>query len=229
MRKMIKMLAISTALVIFIVVLAKSLELEQYYIEFLVWSKTAGSSGVLFTGLLLFLSVLLLLPSIYLTLGAGLLFGVFYGAALVVVAETIASIVAFGIGRSSMFKPVHRFLSKSEIFTTINTAAEKGGWELVAATRMVPFFPFKMSNYVFGVTSVDVRSFIIGTFIGLWPIALFNAYLGSIAGDVMALGSSGANKTPAEWFMYIAGFGVLLVMLVLLAMRANKRLNLPDS
>lgn len=71
---------------------------------------------------------------------------------------------------------------------------------------------------------MSVRDYLVGTYIGLWPIAVFNAYLGSIAGDVMSM-SSGLDRTGFEWFVYLSGFTIVLVVLLVTGQMANRRLK----
>jgi len=222
---MASMIAISTLFVVAIIIGARALGLESQYLNFLTWAQGSGFTGKFLTALLLLASVVFLLPSIYLTMGAGLLFGVVKGSLLVVVAETAGALVAYYLGHFAIINSLKQKLSRTKAFLTIDALVAKGGWELVATTRMVPFFPFKLSNYAFGLTAVRIRDFALGTFIGLWPIAIFNAYLGSIAGDVMAIGATNQQRSATEWGIYIAGFALVLVVLLITAKRASRRIN----
>jgi len=215
----------SSMLVAVVIIAAKTLGLEAKYIDFLTWAQGTGVLGLAITGLLLVASVVFLLPSIYLTMGAGLLFGVVQGSFLVVVAETIGAIIAYGVGRLAGSSSARRLL-QNKALSKINSVVENGGWEIIAATRMVPFFPFKLSNYAFGCSSVVFRKYVLGTFVGLWPITIFNVYLGSIAGDIMSIGRSGRDRTPFEWLVYTSGFAIVLVLLLITARLAHKRLRM---
>jgi len=92
----------------------------------------------------------------------------------------------------------------------IDRVVAQQGWQVVATTRMIPFFPFKLSNYVYGVTSVSAKNYIVGTFVGLWPIAIFNAYVGTLAADVFSIGTANA-PTLLGWLL---SFLLLIVLLL---------------
>jgi uncharacterized membrane protein YdjX (TVP38/TMEM64 family) len=140
------------------------------------------------------------------------------------VAGTTGALCAFVVSRIGVLKRTQR-LQRLDLYKTIDRVVHSGGWELVACTRLVPFFPFKLSNYLFGLSSVTYRDFLRGTFVGMWPIALFNAYLGSIAGDMMAIGTGQIPLSSSEWVMTLIGFTVMLIVLVVLARRAGRRLK----
>ena len=223
-RQLIAVVATSTAIVAAIVLSAKYLGLESAYLDFLQWAQSTGYKGFAITGLLVMLSVVFLVPAIYLTMGAGLLFGVVYGSILVVVATTTGAVIAFAIGRMAAGSVTQK-LMRNQSISKIDSVVKKGGWEIIAATRMVPFFPFKLSNYVFGCSSVRLGRYVIGTFICLWPISVFNVYLGSIAGDIMSIGKSSADRTAGEWAVYMTGFGLVVLTLLVTASMAHRKLN----
>jgi uncharacterized membrane protein YdjX (TVP38/TMEM64 family) len=91
-------------------------------------------------------------------------------------------------------------------------------------TRLIPFFPFKLSNYFFGLTRFSLRDFMIGTFFGVIPFSLNNAYLGSITADITSLGMRNAERTPFEWAIYGIGFLVAVAALIYFNRLANRAL-----
>jgi uncharacterized membrane protein YdjX (TVP38/TMEM64 family) len=91
-------------------------------------------------------------------------------------------------------------------------------------TRLVPFFPFKLSNYFFGLAPFSLRGFTGGTFVGIIPFSLHNAYLGSVAADVATLGARQVGRTPLEWALYAAGFMATIVLVIYLNRLARRAL-----
>ncbi|WP_236744457.1 VTT domain-containing protein [Marinobacter similis] len=73
-------------------------------------------------------------------------------------------------------------------------------------TRLIPFFPGKLSNFLFGLTNFSFGGFVVGTFIGVIPFSLHNVYLGSLTADLSTLGARETARTPLEWGIYGAGF-----------------------
>ena len=177
----------------------KQFELEAQLLEIISWVEDAGVTGEIIFAVIIIAAVLFCLPSILLTLGAGFIYGVIHGTILLVCAETIASVIAFLIARYVVGNRVGNLVNTKSRLYSLGSALESEGWSLVAITRIMPFFPFKISNYLFGITKVRLSSFSIGTFVGLWPIAMFNVYIGSIAADMLTLGQT---DTPAKWAAY---------------------------
>ena len=100
------------------------------------------------------------------------------------------------------------------------------GWKIVLLTRLIPFFPGKLSNFLFGLTNFSFGGFVAGTFLGVIPFSLHNVYLGSLAADLSTLGVRETGRTPLEWTIYGAGFvGTVLAVVFLnrLARRALAR------
>lgn len=206
------------ALVILLIMLLRGLELDAAVLELLQRIESTGSVGAaLFMGLVC-LSVILLLPSALLTLGAGALYGVVLGSIAVVFAETIGATLAFILGRTTLRKTVSSLLvSRPRIRNTLHVLRAQD-WQLVAMLRMIPFFPFKLSNYFMGVTPVTLNTYLKGTIIGLWPITVFNVYLGSLANDLLSLEQASAPQNPYQWAL--SGMGLLFSgIVVILAVR----------
>jgi len=196
-------------------------EFQATMLDILAWVQNSGWMGLVVMSLLLVVFVLLMLPSVLLTVGAGFLFGVWVGSLLVVTSVTIGATLAFTIARFGAPQKLRDYLASVKYYTTIDGIVARRGWKMVAATRMIPFFPFKLSNYVFGVSSVGGKHYIVGTFLGLWPISIFNAYLGSMAVDLLSIGTTNA-PTPQGWFWSVLMLIALLLSIVVLVKKQKK-------
>jgi uncharacterized membrane protein YdjX (TVP38/TMEM64 family) len=190
-------------------------DLDQHVLPFLEWLEGQGAWAPLIFILADALVVVLVLPGVLLTLGAGFMFGLFYGGAYVIIATTLGGTIAFVIARRFMTttKLAGYCLSHSR-FQPIRNLSQKRGWSVVLLTRLIPFFPFKLSNYFFGLAGFSLRDFCAGTFVGIMPITFFNVYLGSLAADLTMLGAHRIDRTPLQWFLY--GLGFLLVVALLI-------------
>ena len=216
---------LSCALVAILVGLIRWLEFEGIMVSLLHRAETAGFVGQLIVLALGAVSVIAIIPSVLLTLAAGFLYGAWYGSILIVVGETIGALIAFSITRSGFIQKWTERLRQSSSLKVVNLIMHTSGWELVAAVRMIPFFPFKLSNYLFGLSQVRLKDYLLGTMIGLWPITLFNTYLGSMAGDLMSLGIPERERTLTEWIMLVAGFIAVLLFMVYAVTRAQRLLR----
>jgi len=70
--------------------------------------------------------------------------------------------------------------------------------------RISPIFPFALSNYLYGVTSIQFWPFIFGTLLGFAPGTLAYVYTGQVGKALMLNdGSSG------PWYLYAVGLALL--------------------
>jgi len=160
--------------------------------------------------------VVMLLPGILFTTGAGFVFGLVEGTIYVVFGTTLGAMLAFMIARHLFGERATRFVLGHARLKLVSEELTSQSWKIVMLTRLVPFFPFKLSNYFFGLTSFSLRGFTGGTFLGIIPFSLHNVYLGSIAADIATLGTRNTDRTPLEWGLYGVGFlvavGVVLYL-----------------
>jgi len=187
--------------------------------------ENAGPWGpVLFIGLNA-LTVLLVLPGVVLTLGSGALFGTILGSLYVVLGTTLGATAAFLLGCFVFQSRARHLLERNAKLRDLNDTIIEQSWKIVMLTRMIPFFPFKASNYAFGIMGISCRDFVIGTVIGIIPLTLTNVHAGALAGGLADLNRSTRARTPGEWAIHGLGLIALLVLVALVARQARRSLN----
>jgi uncharacterized membrane protein YdjX (TVP38/TMEM64 family) len=169
------------------------------------WIRDLGPWGPVIFVLLYIAATVLLLPGSVLTLGAGAVFGLVKGAALVSVAATLGATAAFVVGRYLAREWVAGKIERYPRFAAIDRAVAREGWKIVGLTRLSPVFPFNLLNYAFGLTRVSLRDYFFASWIGMMPGTVMYVYVGSLAGDLAALGAGSRARTPAEWTLYLVG------------------------
>jgi len=222
--KTFSLFAITILLVIAAIITLRYLGLEDRVLALLAYVKDAGVPGQILFSLAIAASVLLLLPSVVLTVGAGFVYGTIHGSLLVVAAETVGASVAFLVARHVLGQTSGAWLKERARLLHVSSAILSRGWRVIALFRIIPFFPFKLSNYMFGLVPISFKNYFIGTLVGLWPITLFNVYLGSIAADMVSLSGATRLRTPLQWTAVVAGFSVTVIALVYLTKVAQKTL-----
>ena len=60
------------------------------------------------------------------------------------------------------------------------------GWRFVAFVRLVPLFPFNLSNYVLGLTRIPLHHYVIATFVCMAPGAVAYTWLGHAGRGALA-------------------------------------------
>lgn len=193
----------------------------------LLWIKMLGVIGAIAFIAIYNLATVLFVPASLLTLGGGAIYGVVWGSIYVFVAATLGAIFAFLIGRYFARGWVNEKIRNNMTFQAIDAAVESDGFKIVLLTRLSPIFPFNMLNYVFGVTRVSLKDYILGS-IGMIPATIMYVYLGSLIGDVAQLGTqltniiSSPHTQTAQLTIKIVGLVATLAVTIQVSRLANR-------
>ncbi|ACB73598.1 TVP38/TMEM64 family protein [Opitutus terrae] len=201
-RKIVLALGIAAVLAALVVFDARALLHEA-----LGWIERLGAWAPVGFILLYIAATVLFVPGSALTLGAGALFGVGFGSALVSVGATLGATAAFLVGRYFARDWVAAKIAGNASFAAIDRAVAREGWKIVGLTRLSPAFPFSLLNYAFGLTRVSLRDYVLASWIGMMPGTVMYVYLGSLA-----RAATQRQRTPAEWALY--GVGLVATVLV---------------
>lgn len=191
----------------------------------LAWIDGMGAWGPLILIAADILVVVLVLPGVWLTLGAGFLFGVVEGSLYIVIGTSIGATIAFLVARHLLGPRSAAWLARHPRARLLESMLAESGWKIVLATRLIPFFPFKLANYVFGLARFRLRDFVAGTVLGIIPFTVTNVYIGSLAADLAMLGVRGGPRESWEWFLYAGGALVACAVVVYLARVARRILK----
>jgi len=102
-----------------------------------------------------------------LSLAAGAIFGTIMGTVYAVVSASIGATLAFLVTRYLLRDFVlARFGSRLE---GMNRELEQRGFNYLLFLRLVPIFPFFLINLAAGLTRLPLRTFMIGTLLGIIP------------------------------------------------------------
>jgi uncharacterized membrane protein YdjX (TVP38/TMEM64 family) len=219
------MIAVSTLFVAVVLAVLIYFDIQQQALLLLQWLESQGVWALLLFILIMVLVVILLLPGVLFTVGAGFVFGVVEGSIGVVLGTTLGATLAFLLARYLLGSRARQYVLSHTKLKFFSDELTPQGWKIVMLTRLVPFFPFKLSNYFFGLTSFSLRGFVGGTLLGVIPFSVHNVYLGSIAADVTNLGERHLDRTPIEWTLYIGGFLAVLITLLYLKRLAQRALS----
>lgn len=184
---------------------------HEQLLHLLRWVETKGAWASLLFILIMAAVVVLLLPGVLLTTGAGLVFGVVEGSIYVVIGTTLGATLAFLIARYLFGQRARSFVLSRAKLRLLSDELTSQGWKIVLLTRLIPFFPSKVSNYFFGLTPFSLRGFVAGSLLGFIPFSIHNVYLGSLAVDITALAAGELERSPLEWFVYAAGFVATII------------------
>jgi uncharacterized membrane protein YdjX (TVP38/TMEM64 family) len=164
-------------------------------------------------------------PGVVLTLGGGVLFGVIKGTLYVSIGATIGAGCAFLLSRYVGREWVARRFSRLPYFRAIDDAVARDGWKIVGLIRLSPVFPFIPLNFVFGLTRIPFLHFFAITWVSILPMTALFVYLGSLLGDIAAIGTEPIAAGKTRWVVTGVGVGTTAVVTFLVTRIARRALN----
>ncbi|GAX12724.1 hypothetical protein FisN_15Hh203 [Fistulifera solaris] len=176
----------------------------------------AGPMGPLIFGVVYFLAEILAVPATPLTLSVGYLFGFPMGSAIVLVAATLAASAAFFIGKTFLRQWIEQLLAENAKLAKIDKAIGREGFRLLLLVRLSPLFPFALSNYVYGASSIEFVPYFFGTLLGFAPGTMGIVYAGMVGKAL----TTGDGSQP--WYVYAVGcLGLGLLMKLITDVAGN--------
>ena len=140
--------------------------------------------------LLFAIGTVVFLPGSLFALAGGALFGPVWGAVLNLLAATLGASIAFLISRYLAGDWVAR--KSAGRLKRLIAGVEAEGWRFVAFVRLVPLFPFNLSNYALGLTRIGFLPYVVTSLVCMAPGAIAYTWLGhagreALAGDASAI------------------------------------------
>lgn len=150
-----------------------------------------GPAGYLAFGAVYCGLEILAVPAIPLTMTAGVVFGVVPGTAVVSAAATAAATASFLIARYAARERVQRYAAKSPRFAAVDRAIGRDGLRVVTLLRLSPLLPLAASSYLYGLTSVELGPYVLGSWLGMLPGTVAYVAAGSYGRALLGVGGEG--------------------------------------
>jgi uncharacterized membrane protein YdjX (TVP38/TMEM64 family)/rhodanese-related sulfurtransferase len=115
-------------------------------------------------------------PGAIFALAGGALFGPIWGSIWNLAGATLGATFAFLIARYILGDWTAR--KAGGILKRMIDGVEQEGWRFVAFVRLVPLFPFNLSNYALGLTGIPLHHYVLASFICMAPGAIAYTWLG---------------------------------------------------
>lgn len=117
-------------------------------------------------------------PAEVLAACAGAIYGTILGSALIWCGAMLGALVAFWLSRKLGRSAIYRHLSDKQTKTLDHWVQDQGAITLLIS-RFIPLIAFNLINYAAGLTHVRTWTFIWTTGVGILPVTILSAYLGS--------------------------------------------------
>ena len=123
-------------------------------------------------------------PGAIFALAGGALFGPFWGSIWNLTGATLGATFAFLVARWLAGDWVAR--RAGGLAKRLIDGVDAEGWRFVAFVRLVPLFPFNLSNYALGLTRIPLPHYVLATLICMAPGAVAYTWLGHAGRGVIA-------------------------------------------
>lgn len=162
--------------------------------------------------------VVCLVPTLPLNLGAGLIWGPYWGGVLTVIGAGTGSACAFLAARYLASDYLNKKFSHSA-WTWLREEIQRKEWKAVAFMRLNPIFPFGPSSYFLGLTSIRFSRYIVTTMLSILPLSIVFAAVGSSIGGIVLDGNA---YSLVKNMLAISLAVTLLVVLKMVVKRITK-------
>jgi len=174
-----------------------------------------GAFAVLLYIVIYVVSVALSVPgAAILTVTGGLLFGQWFGSLYVLVGATIGAMGIFLIARTVLGNALRKRAGPA--LQKMEAGFQENALSYLLVLRLIPLFPFFLVNIVPAFLGVNLRTFVIGTFVGIAPGSFVLATVGAGLGSIFERNDNFSLQgvlTP-EIIAALVGLAVLALMTV---------------
>ena len=156
-------------------------------------------------------AAVLFVPGSLLTIGAGFVFGLLWGTVAVSAGSTLGAALAFLVSRHLARNRISAMAQKNKKFAAIDRAIGKEGWKIILLLRLSPLIPFNLSNYLYGLTAIPFRPYLLASWLGMLPGTVLYVYLG-VAGKAGLEAAAGGGHNWLRLTFLGAGLATTIVV-----------------
>lgn len=141
--------------------------------------KSYGSLAITFSFLLtLFVNALGFPPAIIFSTANTLIFGIFWGIVISVVAETVGVTISFILLRFFFRDSARKIIAKNKFLSSVDKYSTKKGFQVMLIARMVPYVPSGLLNATGALSSLSLSDYFFASLIGKFPSTGIEAIIG---------------------------------------------------
>ena len=187
-----------------------------------VWVGSLGPLGVFLLALFLAIGSLLFLPASPFIIAGSAVFGFPLGVLGALTGLALGASGGFCLSRWFLRKDISTRFRKHATFRAIDMAIEKEGWKIVILLRLCPI-PFGLANYLYGLTAVRFRPYLIASLIGGLPSLLLYCQLGTAGkAGLDAIASGHLVRSTGELVVFGISMVATVCAIVLIPLFARK-------
>jgi uncharacterized membrane protein YdjX (TVP38/TMEM64 family) len=176
-----------------------------------------GAWSVLYYPLLFAACNLLLLPGGIVSVGGGFFFGLWWGFFIVLLGNSIGAAISFAFSRWLGQRWLSRKLSRNPTLRMLEPAVEREGWKIIFLSQLHPLFPTSLLSYLYGLTRIRFRTYMLWTSIGRVPGLFLYSYLGTLGQLGLNLVRGKTHPRMIEYWTWGGAFVTTALLFFLLS------------
>ena len=184
-----------------------------------------GAWGAICYPLLFALCNLLLLPGGILCVGSGFFFGLWWGFIIIFLGNAIGAAIAFALSRWLAGNWFKRKFSHNPTLRALEPAVEEEGWKIILLSQLHPLFPTSLVNYLFGLTRIPFRTYMLWASIGRAPGLFLYVYVGTLGQYGLNLARGKSHPRMVEYWIWGGAFVVTVLLLQVLSRIAARTMG----
>ena len=202
--------------------------------------RTSGFSGGVVLVLVYAICMVVLVPGTFLNVGAGFLYGTFWGYLVTIFGCMLGAVLCFALGRGVLQSWVRDKVAEHgpvarlcELMGTSSQMSKRETLTIVLVSRLPPVMPFALTNYAFSITDVSFPVYFGGTLFGVTPACILDAYIGSLCDSLSAalagghadsddMSASGAAMETAKQVQLVVGVVLTIFATTVLVVYGNR-------
>lgn len=163
-----------------------------------------------------------LLPTTFVALFYGYVFGLEKALPLVASAYLLAAWASYGLIRLFDHAQISQTLQANPRTARAMHKLQRNSWGIIIAARISPLLPFSVMNVIFTVLQINILRFLVGSFVGMLPRTLLAIYVGAQATH---LADALQNPHSSETWIRFAPILLLGISTIILSLYAQKVLK----
>src|SRR6202011_458976 len=168
---------------------------------------------------------LLLLPGGILCVGSGFFFGLWWGFIIVLIGNVIAAAIAFAVGRFAGQEWLRAKIAQRPKLAALLPAVEHEGCKLVVLSQLHPLFPTSLVTYLFGLTRIPFRTYLVWVTIGRIPGLFLYVYIGTLGQFGLNLVQGKTHPRVVEYWIWGGAFLMTVILLIILSRIAMETID----
>jgi uncharacterized membrane protein YdjX (TVP38/TMEM64 family) len=148
----------------------------------------------------------LLLPGGILSVGGGFFFGLWWGFLIVLLGNSIGAAISFTLSRWLRQQWLSRRLSRNPTLRLLEPAVEREGWKIISLSQLHPLFPTSLLNYLYGLTRIPFRTYMLWTSIGRAPGIFLYVYVGTLGQFGLNMARGKSHPRVVEYWIWGGAF-----------------------